>query len=116
MLVGPVASPSAVALADEFAAREGVPLLVPLALTDELTEGDVPEELFRVQVTARQGNEPFGRWLAEEAGYETLNVAATDFPAGRDSAAAAIDGFTGQVEPSPARSIQSSRPPTSGPI
>jgi branched-chain amino acid transport system substrate-binding protein len=93
VIIGPTGSATSVAVAEEVADRDLATVILPLALTDELTEGDVRANLFRVQATAAQANAPFGTYAAEELGYERIAVVATDFPAGRDSAAAFSAAF-----------------------
>lgn len=93
VIIGPTGSATSVAVAEEVADRGNATVILPLALTDELTLGDVRPNLFRVQTTAAQANAPFGTYAVDELGYERVAVIATDFPAGRDSAAAFASAF-----------------------
>ncbi|MCU1437297.1 MAG: transporter substrate-binding protein [Naasia sp.] len=93
VIIGPTGSATSVAVAEEVADRDLATVILPLALTDELTSEALRPNLFRVQTTAAQANGPFGTYAAEELGYKRIAVLATDFPAGRDSAAAFSAAF-----------------------
>jgi branched-chain amino acid transport system substrate-binding protein len=93
VLIGPVHSGVALAIRD-YVTERGVPLIVPVAFTRDLTApGKASPWIFRVVETTDQGNYPMGTWLARKTPHRKVVVMASDFVAGRHSVEAFIAAF-----------------------
>jgi branched-chain amino acid transport system substrate-binding protein len=93
-LVGPVSSAVALAIRN-YVHEQGVPLVVPVAFTRDLTapgRGASPS-IFRVIETSDQGDYPMGAWLIKNTKYRKLVVMFSDFVAGRHASEAFVAGF-----------------------
>ena len=92
-LVGPVNSAVALAIRT-YIHEQGVPLIVPVAFTRDLTAPDkASPSIFRVIETTDQSNYPMGGWVIKNTKYRKVIVMATDFVAGHHSAEAFMAGF-----------------------
>jgi len=93
VLIGPVHSGVALAIRD-YVHAQGVPLIVPVAFTRDLTApGKASPWLFRVVETTDQGNFAMGTWVVKKTPYRKIVVMASDFVAGRHSVEAFIAAF-----------------------
>jgi len=93
VLIGPVHSGVALAIRD-YVHAQGVPLIVPVAFTRDLTApGKASPWLFRVVETTDQGNFAMGTWVLKKTPYRKFVVMASDFVAGRHSVEAFIAAF-----------------------
>jgi branched-chain amino acid transport system substrate-binding protein len=93
VLIGPVHSGVALAIRD-YVHAQGVPLIVPVAFTRDLTApGKASPWLFRVVETTDQGNFAMGTWVVKKTPYRKIVVMASDFAAGRHSVEAFIAAF-----------------------
>lgn len=81
VLTGAISSAVGLALVD-VAEREQVPFIVSNAAADEITQQG-SEYVFRTSYTLGQVASPFGRYLAEERGIETVVTAVPDYAGGR---------------------------------
>ena len=85
VLIGPVHSGVALAIRD-YVHAQGVPLIVPVAFTRDLTApGKASPWLFRVVETSDQGNFAMGTWVFKKTPYRKIVIMASDFVAGRHS-------------------------------
>src|SRR5206468_4155255 len=95
VLIGPAHSGVALAIRD-YVHGQGIPLIVPVAFTRDLTApARASPWLFRVVETSDQGNFPMGIWVFKKTPHRKIVVMASDFAAGRHSAEAFIAGFKG---------------------
>jgi len=93
VLIGPVHSGVALAIRD-YVHAQGVPLIVPVAFTRDLTApGKASPWLFRVVETTDQGNFAMGTWVVKKTPHRKIVVMASDFVAGRHSVEAFIAAF-----------------------
>ncbi len=93
ILLGPVSSAVGLAIRPYIQAQ-GVPLVIPLAFTRELTApGRNIPSAFRLVETTDQSNFPMGGWMVRKTTHRKLIVMATDWVAGRHSADAFLAGF-----------------------
>ena len=93
VLIGPVHSGVALAIRD-YVHAQGVPLIVPVAFTRDLTApGKASPWLFRVVETTDQGNFAMGTWVVKKTPYRKIVIMASDFVAGRHSVEAFIAAF-----------------------
>ncbi|HLC42705.1 MAG TPA: ABC transporter substrate-binding protein [Methylomirabilota bacterium] len=94
-VVGPVHSGVALAIRG-YIHEQGVPLVVPVAFTRDLTApGNASPSIFRVVETTDQSNFPMGAWVMKNTKYRKIIIMASDFVAGRHSAEAFIAGYRG---------------------
>jgi len=92
-VVGPVNSAVALAIRN-FVHEQGVPLIVPVAFTRDLTApGGASPSIFRLVETTDQSNYPMGAWVIKNTKYRKAIVMATDFVAGHHSAEAFMAAF-----------------------
>src|SRR2546422_1481957 len=93
VLVGPVHSGVALAIR-EFVHERGIPLIVPVAFTRDLTApGKASPWIFRVVETTDQANFNMGTWVAKKTPYRKVVIIASDFVAGRHSVEAFMAAF-----------------------
>jgi branched-chain amino acid transport system substrate-binding protein len=93
IVVGPVSSAVALAIRGDIQA-EGVPLVIPVAFTRDLTApGKNSPWIFRIIETTDQSNFPMGTWMVRKTPHRRLIVMASDWVAGRHSADAFIAGY-----------------------
>ena len=93
VLVGPVHSGVALAIR-EFVHEQGIPLIVPVAFTRDLTApGKASPWIFRVVETTDQANFNMGTWVAKKTPYRKVVIIASDFVAGRHSVEAFMAAF-----------------------
>src|SRR5437870_3907881 len=93
VLVGPVHSGVALAIRD-YVHAQGVPLIVPVAFTRDLTApAKASPWIFRVVETSDQGNFPMGAWVVRKTPYRKMVVMASDFVAGHHSVQAFMAAF-----------------------
>src|SRR5712692_11776622 len=93
VLVGPVHSGVALAIRD-FVHEQGIPLIVPVAFTRDLTApAKASPWIFRVVETTDQGNFNMGTWVAKKTPYRKVLIMASDFVAGRHSVEAFMAAF-----------------------
>jgi branched-chain amino acid transport system substrate-binding protein len=93
VLVGPVHSGVALAIRD-YVNTQGVPLIVPVAFTRDLTApGKASPWILRVVETSDQGNFAMGTWVVKKTPYRKLVIMASDFVAGRHSVEAFMAAF-----------------------
>ena len=93
-LVGPVSSSVVLAIRN-YVHEQGVPLVVPVAFTRDLTapgRGFSPS-IFRVIETSDQGDYPMGAWLIKNTKYRKLVIMASDFVAGHHASEAFMAGY-----------------------
>ncbi len=93
-VVGPVNSAVALAIRN-YVHEQGVPLVVPVAFTRDLTapgRGASPS-IFRVIETSDQGDYPMGAWVMKNTKYRKLIIMATDFVAGHHASEAFAAGY-----------------------
>jgi branched-chain amino acid transport system substrate-binding protein len=94
LLVGPVNSAVALAIRD-YINRQGVPLVVPVAFSKEITApGKAIPWLFRVVETTDQGNFAMGEWIYKNTPHRRMVIMMIDIVAGHDVAGAFRAGFT----------------------
>jgi len=94
LLVGPVNSAVALAIRD-YVNRQGVPLVVPVAFSKEITApGKAIPWLFRVVETTDQGNFAMGEWIYKNTPHRRMVIMMIDIVAGHDVAGAFRAGFT----------------------
>src|SRR3989304_1529697 len=92
-VVGPVNSAVALAIRN-FIHEQGVPLIVPVAFTRDLTAPErASPSIFRLIETTDQSNFPMGARVIKNTKYRKAIVMATDFVAGHHSAEAFMAGF-----------------------
>jgi branched-chain amino acid transport system substrate-binding protein len=93
-LVGPVSSAVALAIRN-YVHEQGVPLVVPVAFTRDLTAPGrgLSPSIFRIIETSDQGDYPMGAWLMKNTKYRKLVIMGSDFVAGHHAAEAFIAGF-----------------------
>ncbi|MBI1892529.1 MAG: ABC transporter substrate-binding protein, partial [Candidatus Rokubacteria bacterium] len=92
-VVGPVNSAAALAIRG-YIHEQGVPLIVPVAFTRDLTAPErASPSIFRVIETSDQGNYPMGGWVIKNTKYRKLIVMALDFVAGHHGSEAFMAGF-----------------------
>ena len=94
LLVGPVNSAVALAIR-EYVNRQGVPLVVPVAFSKEITAPSkaIPW-LFRVVETTDQANFAMGEWIYKNTPHRRMVTMMIDIVAGHDVAGAFRAGFT----------------------
>ena len=93
LLVGPVNSAVALAIRD-YVNRQGVPLVVPVAFSKEITApGKAIPWLFRVVETTDQGNFAMGEWIYKNTPHRRMVIMMIDIVAGHDVAGAFRAGF-----------------------
>ncbi len=93
VLVGPVHSGVALAIRD-YVHAQGVPLIVPVAFTRDLTApAKASPWIFRVVETSDQGNYPMGSWVVKKTPYRKMVIMASDFVAGHHSVQAFMAAF-----------------------
>jgi branched-chain amino acid transport system substrate-binding protein len=93
LVVGPVSSAVVLAIRTYFHAQ-GVPLVVPVAFTRDLTApGKNSPWIFRLLETTDQSNFPMGMWMVKNTPHRRLIVVATDWVAGRHSAEAFMAAY-----------------------
>jgi hypothetical protein len=74
LLVGPVNSAVALAIRD-YVTRQGIPLVVPVAFSKELTApGKATPWLFRVVETTDQGNFAMGEWIYKNTPHRRMVI------------------------------------------
>src|SRR5262249_17791552 len=94
LLVGPVNSAVALAIRD-YVNRQGVPLVVPVAFSKEITApGKTSPWLFRVVETTDQSNFAMGEGIYGHTPHRRVVVMMIDIVAGHDVAGAFRAGFT----------------------
>ena len=94
LLVGRVNSAVALAIRD-YVNRQGVPLVVPVAFSKEITApGKTSPWLFRVVETSDQSNFAMGEWIYRHTPHRRVVVMMIDIVAGHDVAGAFRAGFT----------------------
>lgn len=92
-VVGPVSSAVAMAIRN-YVHEQGVPLIVPVAFTRDLTApGRASPAIFRLVETTDQSNFPMGTWMMKNTKYRRVVVMASDFVAGRHSVEAFMAGY-----------------------
>ncbi len=92
-VIGPVNSAVALAIRN-YIHEQGVPLIVPVAFTRDLTAPDnASPSIFRLVETSDQSSYPMGAWVMKNTKYRKLIVMAMDFVAGHHSAEAFMAGY-----------------------
>ncbi len=92
-VVGPVNSAVALAIRN-YIHEQGVPLIVPVAFTRDLTSPErASPSIFRLVETSDQSSYPMGAWVIKNTKYRKLIVMAMDFVAGHHSAEAFMAGY-----------------------
>src|SRR3989441_12500202 len=95
VLVGPVHSGVALAIR-EFVHEQGIPLIVPVAFTRDLTApAKASPWIFRVVETTDQANFNMGAWVAKKTPYRKVVIIASDFVAGGPSGEAFLAAVRG---------------------
>jgi branched-chain amino acid transport system substrate-binding protein len=91
-LVGPLCGHEGPAVAQ--ASREtGIPVLVPVAGADELTQWKRVPTVVRTGATSSQTSQPFGDWLYREAGCRNVTAIGNDYTYPHESIAGALATF-----------------------
>lgn len=93
LLVGPLLANVALAIAT-YAAEQGVPLFMPVAAADDLTQrGRLPGVLRVGGWTSSQPTHVFGEWAYDE-GYRKVVTICTDYAFGHETCGGFVNTFT----------------------
>lgn len=86
LVVGPLASTEALAIED-YIRQAGVPLVLPSALAEDMTQRKPNPWVVRATSTAAQMTHALGEYAAKTLGYKRVATIATDFAFGHEAVA-----------------------------
>lgn len=92
LLVGPLCGHEGPAVA-QVSRETGVPVLVPIAGADEITQWKRVPTVIRTGASSSQTSQPFGDWLFREAGCKNVTAIGNDYTFGHESIGGALATF-----------------------